>query len=337
MRAGFSPSPKINGLCGRRVQGRHRQGSRHANVFELKGPGTPTAFSSHEDDYSRRGASDLSFLCRLGQGLTEQLGPRAAGLRLRVQRGVHRRVHAEDGRPAQHRDQVRAAAVALHLGQRRGRLQVRVLHPAPQEGGPGERFCSLQSLPRTPWSRLACCCDVVGKCRARCIIQVDSCRCSCSRMLHKRQRRVLTCWRSKWQGSSRDHVDGCQLSAVDQTVCTRQQTEVHLATWCRASLGRLGIEKVGLYQIHWPGFITNGFQNDAFVRGLADCANQGLASAVGVSNFKADRVRTASRILKARPRCPLCCIHILPESQISRLWARRPHHHCRWSTRTSPA
>ena len=58
---------------------------------------------------------------------------------------------------------------------------------------------------------------------------------------------------------------------------------------------------MGLYQIHWPGFITNGFVNDAFVRGLADCANQGLASAVGVSNFKPDRVRSAAKILKARP------------------------------------
>ena len=73
----------------------------------------------------------------------------------------------------------------------------------------------------------------------------------------------------------------------------------------RASLGRLGIDKIGLYQIHWPGFITNGFVNDAFVRGLADCANAGLASAVGVSNFKPERVRSASRILQVRRRSAL--------------------------------
>jgi len=77
-----------------------------------------------------------------------------------------------------------------------------------------------------------------------------------------------------------------------------QHFQCRLAPWCRASCGRLGVEQVGLYQIHWPGFITNGFVNDAFVRGLADCANQGLASAVGVSNFKPERVRSAARILK---------------------------------------
>ena len=45
---------------------------------------------------------------------------------------------------------------------------------------------------------------------------------------------------------------------------------------CRASLGRLGVDQLGLYQIHWPGFITNGFVNDNFVQGLADCQKQGL-------------------------------------------------------------
>ena len=86
----------------------------------------------------------------------------------------------------------------------------------------------------------------------------------------------------------------------------------------RASLGRLGIDKMALYQIHWPGFITNGFFNDAFVRGLADCANAGLTSAVGVSNFKPERIRTASRILLARhPLAPVtapsaCASDLLP-------------------------
>ena len=41
------------------------------------------------------------------------------------------------------------------------------------------------------------------------------------------------------------------------------------------------MEQIGLYQIHWPGFITNGigFVNDNFVQGLADCKNQGLVQA----------------------------------------------------------
>ena len=50
--------------------------------------------------------------------------------------------------------------------------------------------------------------------------------------------------------------------------------------------------------IHWPGFITNGWCNDAFVKGLADCQQQGLTQAIGVSNFKLERVKTAQQILK---------------------------------------
>ena len=68
-------------------------------------------------------------------------------------------------------------------------------------------------------------------------------------------------------------------------------------TACRKSLERLRIEKLGLYQQHWPGFITNGFSNRQFVDGLGDCHDQGLTQAIGVSNFKLDRVRDAQKIL----------------------------------------
>ena len=50
--------------------------------------------------------------------------------------------------------------------------------------------------------------------------------------------------------------------------------------------------------LSWPGFLINGPFNDAFVEGLGDCVNQGLAQAVGVSNFTADRVRRSSSILQ---------------------------------------
>ena len=67
---------------------------------------------------------------------------------------------------------------------------------------------------------------------------------------------------------------------------------------CRSSLNRLGLPQMGLYQIHWPGFLTQSFSNDEFLKGLAKCQQQGLTQAVGVSNFKADRVRQASRLLE---------------------------------------
>ena len=78
------------------------------------------------------------------------------------------------------------------------------------------------------------------------------------------------------------------------------QFEIHLLSFSRASLDRLGIQKTGLYMQHWPGFATNGWCNDAFVEGLGDCAVQGLTQAVGVSNFTAERVRKASSILEVQ-------------------------------------
>lgn len=63
-------------------------------------------------------------------------------------------------------------------------------------------------------------------------------------------------------------------------------------------MDRLGIEKAGLYMQHWPGILTNGPFNDAFVEGLGDCARLGLTQAVGVSNFSAERVRRANSILQ---------------------------------------
>lgn len=49
-----------------------------------------------------------------------------------------------------------------------------------------------------------------------------------------------------------------------------------------------------------PGFFLNAFANDAYVEGLSKCVTEGLAQAVGVSNFREDRLRTAHRILSER-------------------------------------
>jgi len=66
------------------------------------------------------------------------------------------------------------------------------------------------------------------------------------------------------------------------------------------SLKRLQLDKMGLYMIHWPGFGLNGMANDAYVEGLAQCKQQGLCEAVGVSNFNAERLTKAASQLENR-------------------------------------
>jgi len=60
---------------------------------------------------------------------------------------------------------------------------------------------------------------------------------------------------------------------------------------------RLGLKKVGLYMIHWPGFLVQTFANDEFLRGLALSKQLGLCDAVGVSNFNAERLRRSQELL----------------------------------------
>lgn len=74
-------------------------------------------------------------------------------------------------------------------------------------------------------------------------------------------------------------------------------------TALKASLSRLQLQSIALYMIHWPGFALNAFSNDAYLEGLAACAQQGLCQAVGVSNFNQDRTRKAGKFLESKGLC----------------------------------
>jgi hypothetical protein len=52
-----------------------------------------------------------------------------------------------------------------------------------------------------------------------------------------------------------------------------------------------------------PGFAFNAFSNDAYLEGLAQCVQQGLTQAVGVSNYNAQRTKNAARTLSERGTC----------------------------------
>jgi len=65
----------------------------------------------------------------------------------------------------------------------------------------------------------------------------------------------------------------------------------------RASLARLGVARVALYQIHWP----IGPRSPAFwMEPLAAAVAEGLVQDVGVSNYSASQMRTAFERLAAR-------------------------------------
>jgi len=69
----------------------------------------------------------------------------------------------------------------------------------------------------------------------------------------------------------------------------------------KASLERIGVESVDLYQIHFPG-ITMG--TDTLMEGLAECVKSGMTRTVGVSNFGQTRMLAAYSAL-ARQNIPL--------------------------------
>lgn len=71
-----------------------------------------------------------------------------------------------------------------------------------------------------------------------------------------------------------------------------------MVKYCRASLGRLGLERVDLYQIHGPTHFANSI--DAMAGGLARCVELGLARSVGVSNYSRDEMVRIDEALRRR-------------------------------------
>lgn len=71
-----------------------------------------------------------------------------------------------------------------------------------------------------------------------------------------------------------------------------------LVKCCRASLERLGMEQMDLYQIHGPVHFANSI--DSMAGGLARCVELGLTRSVGVSNYSRDEMITIDEALKKR-------------------------------------
>jgi aryl-alcohol dehydrogenase-like predicted oxidoreductase len=64
------------------------------------------------------------------------------------------------------------------------------------------------------------------------------------------------------------------------------------------SLKRLRVERVALYQVHWPfSFLMS---QETLMNALADEVKRGRIESVGVSNYSADQMREAHQLLAAR-------------------------------------
>jgi aryl-alcohol dehydrogenase-like predicted oxidoreductase len=62
----------------------------------------------------------------------------------------------------------------------------------------------------------------------------------------------------------------------------------------RGSLERLGLERLDLYQLHWPSPVVS---NETYVEGLALAIQTGLTRAVGVSNYDLKQMLQAHNVL----------------------------------------
>jgi len=74
-------------------------------------------------------------------------------------------------------------------------------------------------------------------------------------------------------------------------------TKASLRRALKKSLGRLGMKKVDLYQIHFP---LPPVSIETWMGAMADAADAGLLSAVGVSNYNAKQMRMAHAALEKR-------------------------------------
>jgi len=69
---------------------------------------------------------------------------------------------------------------------------------------------------------------------------------------------------------------------------------------CRASLRRMGEERIELVQAHWSAANFQPWQEPALWDGLARCYESGLAEAVGTSNFGPEQLRRANAYWRER-------------------------------------
>lgn len=79
---------------------------------------------------------------------------------------------------------------------------------------------------------------------------------------------------------------------------TRLLPSKGMVNGCRGSLERMGLESMDLYQIHGPVHFAHSIETMA--GGLANCVEQGLTRAVGVSNYSKEEMIRMDEALKTK-------------------------------------
>lgn len=95
------------------------------------------------------------------------------------------------------------------------------------------------------------------------------------------------------------------VQATEQTVVTATKfmpypwrlRRTDLVRALRASLDRLGLTRVDLYQVHWP---SPPISIETWMEGMSDAYEAGLIRAVGVSNYSVSQMRRGYAALKRR-------------------------------------
>lgn len=77
-------------------------------------------------------------------------------------------------------------------------------------------------------------------------------------------------------------------------------TPANIVAACKGSLRRTGLEQISLGQLHWSAAKYAPLQEWALWNGLADCYEQGLVRAVGVSNYGAKELIRVARDFEKR-------------------------------------
>ena len=103
-------------------------------------------------------------------------------------------------------------------------------------------------------------------------------------------------------GGRSEHLLGQFIKNTEQSVIVATKffpipyrfTKNSVVRALRGSLERLGLERVHLYQLHWPSPVV---PIETYVEGLALAVQSGFTQNVGVSNYNIEQMKRASKIL----------------------------------------